>query len=109
MNRLVLFITAVALVCGCTEATSLLQAPQGSFEVHFKWAGAEPTFTSAVYLFGRVEERADPSQAGKVLSVAQSVEYRAGASLDFPTVENGANRVVVVELRDANSAAHRNP
>jgi hypothetical protein len=87
------FVLAVLLLwtCGGTEP--------GRFSISFSWEQAPK---GTVWLWVRIEERADPAEAGRILASDGPVEYVDGTpvGLSLEDVPNGDDRVVVVEVRE---------
>ncbi len=78
----------------------------GSLALVIAW-DEEPT--EPVWIWARVEERADPSVPGDILASAGPVEWESGAvsNLDLSGVDNGDDRVVVIEVREGPSTTLR--
>ncbi len=87
------------LVCGCNG----IGVSPGSVSLLLEW---DPPPTEKVYVWVRVEERADVKQPGPILSSTGPAEYTPGEPQDLTLneVPNGEDRVVVVEVREAANA-----
>jgi hypothetical protein len=101
MNRLLrraslIVLLAIGLVA-CKEQ-------EGSFRVVFEWADAEPDEDLELFAVARVEEDFDSGE-GRVLASAGPELLQPGMSLDFSDVPIGAQRRVVVELRESSGSA----
>ncbi|MEQ8275087.1 MAG: hypothetical protein RMA76_09690 [Deltaproteobacteria bacterium] len=84
--------SAFAAVCllhalGCTEAAT--------FELTMSWADGAPE-GETLFVFVRVEE------GGRILGRTPGARLERGVGLEVPDIPIGAERVVVIELREAN-------
>jgi len=85
----------ILLVLGCGEVFT----DAGSFSMSFSWDTAP---AAKVWIWVRVEERTDPTVAGKFLASAGPEAYELGesVSLAMSEVTNCDNRYVVAEVRE---------
>ena len=74
----------------------------GSFSMTFTW---DPPPDGMVWIWVRVEERGDPSQAGSILASTGPDSYEFGDRLpmEMSGVPYGDNRVVVAEVRETSN------
>jgi hypothetical protein len=95
--RLGLLLACLAPLLGACEDAG----EPGRFRVVFGWAEAPPDPLPALFAWARVEEREDLAVPGRILGTAGPEAFDANTILSFQDIPNGPNRVVVVELRDA--------
>ena len=76
----------------------------GSFSMNLTW---DDPPEQEVWVWLQVEERTDPMAPGVIIASASPAAYNFGSPLEvsLPSVPNGDNRVVVVEVREDNNAA----
>ena len=97
-SRLPVFLL-VLLLLGCGGL-----AKPGSVAMSLKW---DDPPTEPVWVWVQVEERIDPLVAGPILASASPAEYSQSKpfSVELEQIPNGDNRVIVVEVREANNSS----
>ena len=92
MRRLVLFYVITLFLPACGQDA-------GSFSLSISWDTKPP---GKVWVWGRVEERADPTQSGTILASVGPEEYESSEpfALAMEGVGNGDNRYLIIEVRD---------
>jgi len=89
------FVISACAIIGC-------EVDAGRVDVRFDWAADRPE--PGMWIHARVEARDDVERDGQILVVAEPIAHAADTRIDLPAVPNGANRVVIVEVRATSEA-----
>ena len=96
-------IIACLILAGLCPLSCALTEEPGSFSMSFEW---DKPPEGEIYLWVRVEERADGATSGPILASAGPALFVYGEpfELTMDSVANGDDRVIVVEVREGESA-----